>query len=636
MLSGKTLVIYSFILYFILWGCGTKNSNSNHVQDALIAKADSLNSIAWDVRRNDPSFADSLAKKSLQLSNDINYLPGKAMAYKVLAGTHWIRGLNHEALANADSAYQLFKEVSDTVQTGNLLNLKGLISWNLGRYEESSNYYLGALQIFEAIKDEDGVNKVYNNLGILNYQKGDFATALDYYNKARLYSERTSQTGALADVYDNIGIIYGVMKDTVRDFEFKRKALWVNRQSNDLKRLLLSYSNLGTGFFNYGVYDSSRRYLDSALNLSQQLEDQFTEAHVLNNLGELYINTGNLVEAKKALDRCKILRESLDDPLGLAIVHRNLGIISNQIKSLKESESYFRKSYEIATDIEANEQAMNACEELVALYQFQGKFKDANEYLQRYHQIKDSLFSKDQALRIQDLTLKYETEKRDKELVKSKAQLEINRKQEQLNRQRMIFAVIILILALISTWLYSLKKKLELQDKLKKEQDEKLILDLRLQNTVLEQDKLKQELDYKNKEITNFALMLVQKRELVDKITDLLIYYRDHRQHQSSQAFEELINEIRNAMLAEKETQEFEQYVDQVCEGFFVSLEHRFPGLTKNEKRLAALLRMNLSSKEISGVLNISPKSVDMNRYRLRKKLQIETEEELANFFARL
>lgn len=64
----------------------------------------------------------------------------------------------------------------------------------------------------------------------------------------------------------------------------------------------------------------------------------------------------------------------------------------------------------------------------------------------------------------------------------------------------------------------------------------------------------------------------------------------------------------------------------------FKKLEQRYPELTPQERRLAALLRLNLSSKEISGIMNISPKSVDQGRYRLRKKLTLQKKKNLSLF----
>jgi len=63
-----------------------------------------------------------------------------------------------------------------------------------------------------------------------------------------------------------------------------------------------------------------------------------------------------------------------------------------------------------------------------------------------------------------------------------------------------------------------------------------------------------------------------------------------------------------------------------------ISLCLNFPSMTNNEKRLASLLRLDLSSKQIASILNISPKSVEVNRYRLRKKLKVDPKINLTDF----
>lgn len=76
--------------------------------------------------------------------------------------------------------------------------------------------------------------------------------------------------------------------------------------------------------------------------------------------------------------------------------------------------------------------------------------------------------------------------------------------------------------------------------------------------------------------------------------------------------------------------------VEKVNQDFFNKLDQNFPELTINEKQLCGLIRLNLSTKDIASIKNISPKSVEMGRYRLRKKLNLAPKEELSAFLRRL
>ncbi len=74
---------------------------------------------------------------------------------------------------------------------------------------------------------------------------------------------------------------------------------------------------------------------------------------------------------------------------------------------------------------------------------------------------------------------------------------------------------------------------------------------------------------------------------------------------------------------------------DQVHENFLLRLREAFPELTAKDLRLCAFLRLNLSSKEIAPLLNISARGVEISRYRLRKKLQLDHKEHLTDFILR-
>lgn len=81
-----------------------------------------------------------------------------------------------------------------------------------------------------------------------------------------------------------------------------------------------------------------------------------------------------------------------------------------------------------------------------------------------------------------------------------------------------------------------------------------------------------------------------------------------------------------------KNWEQFAVHFDKVHSDFLITLKDRYPNLTPSELKLCAYLRLNLCSKEIAQIMNISIKSVELARYRLRKKLQIQPDVNLYNF----
>ena len=86
----------------------------------------------------------------------------------------------------------------------------------------------------------------------------------------------------------------------------------------------------------------------------------------------------------------------------------------------------------------------------------------------------------------------------------------------------------------------------------------------------------------------------------------------------------------------DKERKFFYKYIKKINNTFYKNLDKKYPNLTENEKKLCSLLRLKLSSKEIASILNITPKSVEVNRYRLRKKMNFKKNDRLSKQLRKL
>ena len=98
---------------------------------------------------------------------------------------------------------------------------------------------------------------------------------------------------------------------------------------------------------------------------------------------------------------------------------------------------------------------------------------------------------------------------------------------------------------------------------------------------------------------------------------------------QSKTGYQQLIRTINFDLQDDNNWENFSRYFEEVHKDFNRNVKTKYPEVTANELRLMALLKMNLSSKEIANILNISPEGIKKARYRLRKKLDITTEESL-------
>jgi len=150
---------------------------------------------------------------------------------------------------------------------------------------------------------------------------------------------------------------------------------------------------------------------------------------------------------------------------------------------------------------------------------------------------------------------------------------------------------------------------------------------------LLQKEQLEQGLIQKSEELANSTMSLIQKNELLVKIKDELIRAKNRLGSKVSTDDFQRINTLIDANISsEQDWKLFQANFNKVHEQFLKHLLENYPDLSQGDLKLAAYLRMNLSTKEIAQLLNITHRSVELKRYRLRKKLDIEGDINLSEF----
>ncbi len=173
------------------------------------------------------------------------------------------------------------------------------------------------------------------------------------------------------------------------------------------------------------------------------------------------------------------------------------------------------------------------------------------------------------------------------------------------------------------------RKRLQYLHQLEIEKSDKEIIKLK-------NEKLEFELECKNSELASTALHLMQKGELLSNVKDELLRIKKTSSNRPDDDFKKIISILKEENKLDKDWEQFAVHFDTVHTGFIKMLKQKYPHVSAHELKLCAYLRMNLSSKEIAQLENISVRGVEISRYRLRKKLQIPTETNLFDFLLQL
>lgn len=148
----------------------------------------------------------------------------------------------------------------------------------------------------------------------------------------------------------------------------------------------------------------------------------------------------------------------------------------------------------------------------------------------------------------------------------------------------------------------------------------------------LRNEKLRTEIDYKKQELAGTTMHLLQKSEILFKIKNELTKLSKQLPDNQRDEVKQIVRTIEQDIKLDENWNSFEHHFDQVHEDFIKRLRETYPQLTPKDLKLAAYLRMNLVTKEIAPLLNISVRGVEISRYRLRKKLNLDRDTNLIEY----
>jgi len=332
-----------------------------------------------------------------------------------------------------------------------------------------------------------------------------------------------------------------------------------------------------------------------------------------------------------------------------------------KLKRYDEALEYALTSSKSAKEIKELHLENDGYRILKETYNLKGDYKKALEYADLYKSTADSLYNDKKTKQIFEIQSRYETEKKDKDIQLLKKNNEINIikiGKEKAFIRYMIggFILLVFIIFLIFRTLRIIIKNKKLIEKL--HEQEKLQIkteldvkeaelirnktELELNKAELERNKAEIELkkkdielknkdiEIKNKDMEHFALRIVEKNEFIENI-EKEVDALEGTEKDKKQLLK-IINNIRNQIALEREVYDIENKINEFYYGFFQKLNKKHPNLTKTEKKLCTFIALNLDNKQITTFLNVTADSVRKGRYRLKIKLGLNSEDDIANY----
>ena len=442
-------------------------------------------------------------------------------------------------------------------------------------------------------KDKQRRARLYLLSGRVYGKLGDYNRAIDLNDKATAIFKSMSDSASIAQCYSERGVIHHYINEFSTSDCFFERALTINRQLRNLKEIARCLNN----FCLYeGRTDEKIEMLREAITINKNIDARWSLGENYNNLGKQYYYAQRYQESLEALD----VARGYADQIGA----REL-----------ISDNYEYRAMVFAA-MKRYEQAYHALEEM---YRLKGELQNTNR-----------LRSLEQEIAYKQYTeQKSSTERREQEY-----------RIELLKRNVWLLISLMVIGILLSFFYYQRlrrRRKMELveaQYRLKLSEHE--LNELKLQRQEAELQSVQSELNDSRREMTNIAVFLQSRSELLDKIRDMIKEgYRMDPANLPTH-LKKINAFISQSQGGEAASSNLLTTIEDKSKEFQKRLDALHPNLTPGERHLATLLRVNLTTKEIAILTGTTPKTINMNRYRLRKSLGLATDDNLVEYLQKL
>lgn len=399
---------------------------------------------------------------------------------------------DHEkATVLLNEALSLSKKLNFEDGEANALVKLGVISMEVNAYEHSDSCLQEAMKIATRQKDTLFLGIIHNNLGMVHYEKFDYGVALEHYFTAVKFLEGIHNESKLTSALNNIANIYFTQKLYDKALEYHLKSLEISKRLGAKSNIASSLNNLGLVYREKGDYKKAIEAYEEALKIAIEVNHKVGQSLLWNNLGKCKRIIGQYDEALKCFNEALKLKIEIGDANGAAHSYNNIGDVYYDLKQYNRSIEYNMLSI---AESQKNKNAgtlINAYQSLSMAYRELKDYKNAYMYYEKFYTIKDSLFNIEKMEQMAEMSTRFETERKDKELIKKDAEIqfrEVESKQRATQRNAFLIGFVLIgLLALVI--LKSLRDKQKANAKLSEAYDV-----IELKNKIVEE---------KNKNITD-------------------------------------------------------------------------------------------------------------------------------------
>jgi len=503
------------------------------------------------------------------------------------------------------------------------LSCYGTIYRNSGKYPQSLNAFDSSLALFKSLNDSIWEARTILMIGSVYSEKGDYLKSIELLmESSRKYEGLTDEWSvrSRSRVKNFIGIAYYQLGDKKNALVYFKESLADSKSLMDTSSFISPLSNIGMLFSDLGNYSEALKHYEMARAIAVKTNNYLNEAQIVGNIGNVYFKLGDYHRSiQNRLQALKMVKElnQTDE-----ITRQYLGIAKSnfELKDFKVASRYADSSYTLAKKIQAKDQIKEALEFRIELQLALNNPEASIPLFQELILVKDSILNQEKIKQIAALEVEFETEKKELKIENQEKELMLLSKEKEVQRLYYIgFSMLLFLGSGLLFLLYNRQKLKATNAEMKKQ-----IVQQNLKQSELKNIQLQQDIDVHQQEITAITLSMIRKNEQIERLKNQI-----SKLDQNDSKAIELKRKMRDQEIADIDWNNFNAHFSKIHPEFYHHLLNENANITQNEMRTAALIKMNLSNREIASITGVNVRSVDQTKYRLKKKIAQDSEKSL-------
>jgi signal transduction histidine kinase/Tfp pilus assembly protein PilF len=399
----------------------------------------------------------------LALHNALKYRDDELIgdAYNTLGNALSIHRKNLESIPYYNKAIEFRQKAGAHLKVAYSYSNIGVSYRNLAMYTESINAFKESIEASKIVDDYANEAYMLMNVGEVYSLINDTNKALEFAIKGASIFIHLNNKSGIAYAYNFIGSLHRILNNTNLALEYFTKAYEIHIQENDIDGLSNSANNLGIVYGELGENAKALEFYNKSLELAIKTNSSSGASAAHNNIGYLYARMKDYPKALESYHQSVRISEEAEDYSGTMNTYNNIAWVHYNTGNINKAHEYVLKALALENRNENLHYKAESYEILSKIFLSKGEYKSAFNYLSEFMAMKDSLFKTSSNEKYMEMQVRFDSERKEKEIEILKKNDEI--KNLQLQRQKNLNIIWLLFTVLLVSFgvviFYNLKSK---------------------------------------------------------------------------------------------------------------------------------------------------------------------------------